>query len=173
MSGAGSPDPTAVSGAGQRLAVVATRWYAEITDVLAEGAVSTARECGVAPSDIDVLRVSGAFELPVVADALARSGRYDAVVCLGVVVRGGTPHFDYVCRAVTDGCTRVALEHGLPVGFGVLTVDDLQQARDRAGGAAGHKGREAVLAVLETAAVLAEIRATAHSGASSPAPPRH
>ena len=176
MSGAGAPDGP-VDGSGRRLAVVATRWYADVTDALVDGAVTTAVECGVARDDVAVHRVPGAFELPVVAAALAASGRVDAVVCLGVVVRGGTPHFDYVCRAVTDGCTRVALDSGIPVGFGVLTVDDLDQARARAGGDEGHKGREAVLAVLETAAVIDAVLGTSdgtHSEAVRPAtPPRH
>ncbi|HVE97638.1 MAG TPA: 6,7-dimethyl-8-ribityllumazine synthase [Mycobacteriales bacterium] len=158
MTGTGAPDESSLDGSGRRIAVVATRWYADVTDALVEGAVAAAKECGVQDDDVEVVRVPGAFELPVVADALARSRRVDGVVCLGVVVRGGTPHFDYVCRAVTDGCTRVALEHGIPVGFGVLTVDDLAQARDRAGGAEGHKGREAALAVLETVQVLESVR---------------
>ena len=172
MSGTGAPDADAVRGDGVRLGIVATRWYAELTDTLVDGALAAARECGVKPDDIEVVRVPGAFELPVVADALARSRRVDAVVCLGIVVRGGTPHFDYVCRAVTDGCTRVALDHGIPVGFGVLTVDDLEQARARSGGAEGHKGREAVLAVLETAQVLDAVRGGVHSGAGRSAAPR-
>jgi len=173
MSGDGSPVVTEVRGEGRRITVIASRWYADISDALVEGAVEAALEHGVGRDDIEVIRVPGAFELPVVADAVARAGQVDGVVCLGIVVRGGTPHFDYVCRAVTDGCTRVALDHGIPVGFGVLTVDDLQQARDRAGGSSGHKGREAVLAVLETTMVLDTVRGGAHSGAASPAPPRH
>ena len=176
MSGAGAPDGAA-DGTGRRLAVVATRWYADITDALVDGAVAAAVECGVAQDDVEVHRVPGAFELPVVAAALASSGRVDAVACLGVVVRGGTPHFDYVCRAVTDGCTRVALDTGIPIGFGVLTVDDLDQARARAGGDEGHKGREAVLAVLETATVLDAVRApgrgTHIEAVRTAAPPRH
>ena len=153
MSGAGSPADTPVDGSGRRIAIVATRWHDEITDALLASAVAAARECGVGDEDVEVVRAPGAFELPVVADTLARSTRVDAVVCLGVVVRGGTPHFDYVCRAVTDGCVRVSLDHRLPVGFGVLTVDSLDQARERL-----DKGREAVRAVLETLAVLDDIR---------------
>ncbi|HVF20340.1 MAG TPA: 6,7-dimethyl-8-ribityllumazine synthase [Mycobacteriales bacterium] len=177
MTGAGAPEGIA-DGIGRRIAVVATRWYADVTDALVDGAVAAAVECGVSRDDVEVHRVPGAFELPLVAAALASSGRVAAVVCLGVVVRGGTPHFDYVCRAVTDGCTRVALGSGIPVGFGVLTVDDLDQARARAGGDEGHKGREAVLAVLETATVLDRIRGAA-TGAThieavrSATPPRH
>jgi 6,7-dimethyl-8-ribityllumazine synthase len=132
--------------------VLATRWHAEITDALIDGALAAARESGVGVDDVTSVRVPGAFELPVVADRFAATGRYDGIVCLGVVVRGGTPHFDYVCRAVTDGCVRVSLDHRLPVGFGVLTVDDLDQARARL-----DKGREAVAAVLETLAVLRSV----------------
>ncbi|HWL36536.1 MAG TPA: 6,7-dimethyl-8-ribityllumazine synthase [Frankiaceae bacterium] len=153
MSGTGSPDNARIDGAGKRLAIVAGRWHGEIADALLDGAVTEARLGGVRDEDVEVLRAPGAFELPVVAEALASSKRVDGIVCLGVVIRGGTPHFDYVCRAVTDGCLRVSLDHRLPVGFGVLTVDDLAQARERL-----DKGREAVRAVLETLSVLDDIR---------------
>ena len=144
MSGTGSPEDAPVRGDGRRIAVVAGRWHGEVVDALLEGALEAAAEAG---AEADVLRVPGAFEIPVVAARAARS--YDAVVALGVVMRGGTPHFDYVCRAVTDGCVRVSLDFGKPVGFGVLTVDDEHQARERL-----DKGREAVRAVLETLATL-------------------
>ena len=153
MSGEGAPAGL-VDAAGLSVAVVATRWYAELTDAMADSARRTAAECGVADDDVHLMRVPGAFELPVVAQALAAD--HDAVVCLGVVVRGGTPHFGYVCDAVTAGLTRVALDERTPVGFGVLTVDDDDQARDRAGlpGSREDKGREAALAALETAVLL-------------------
>ncbi|MGF7235274.1 MAG: 6,7-dimethyl-8-ribityllumazine synthase [Frankia sp.] len=157
MSGVGSPVEAGLDAAGLRLAVVATRWYPEIIEALLDGALAAAKEVGVdAPT---VVRVPGAVELPVVAAALA--ARHDAVVVLGLVLRGGTPHFDYVCQSVTQGVTRVALDAGIPVGFGVLTCDTLQQARDRAGlpGSAEDKGREAVLAALETALVLRQLAA--------------
>ena len=136
-----------------RLAIAATRWNAEITDVLLDRAVAAARACGIG-SPL-VVRVMGAVELPVVACALAR--RHDAVACLGAVIRGGTPHFDYVCDAVTYGLTRVSLDTGIPVGNGVLTCDTIEQARVRCGGqgSAEDKGWEAVLAALDTALVLA------------------
>ena len=155
MSGAGAPAPSEVDARGLRLAVVATRWHGEISDALVDSAVRAARACGTEPS---VVRVAGAVELPVVAQELARSA--DAVVALGVVVRGGTPHFEYVCDAVTAGLTRVALDERTPVGNGVLTCDTEQQARDRSGlpGAAEDKGREAVLAALDTACTLAALR---------------
>lgn len=158
MSGSGAPDEQRVDASGLRLGVVVARWHAAVTDALLAGALSAARDAGVAEPDVEVRRVPGAVEIPVVAAALATSGRVDALVCLGVVIRGGTPHFDYVCDAVTAGCTRVALDAGLPLGFGVLTVDTQEQALDRAGGVAGDKGREATLAALETALVLREVR---------------
>ena len=129
---------------------------ATVTDALLASALRTAAQCGVA--DPRVVRVPGAVELPVVAQALAAS--YDAVVALGVVVRGGTPHFSYVCDAVTAGLVRVSLDAGTPVGNGVLTCDTEQQALDRAGlpESAEDKGAEAVVAALETAAVLRSLR---------------
>lgn len=156
MSGAGRPHGDVVDAAGLSLGIAATRWHAEITDQLVNRAIAAARACGV--REPLVVRVPGAVELPVVAAALAR--QHDAVACLGAVIRGGTPHFDYVCDAVTAGVTRVALDSGVPVGFGVLTCDTLEQARDRAGlpGSREDKGREATLAALETALVLRELR---------------
>ena len=144
MSGSGSPEERPLSAPGKRLAVVAGEWHGDIVGELLDGALKTAAE---ARATADTYRVPGAFEIPVVAQRLAQT--YDAVVALGVVMRGGTPHFDYVCRAVTDGCVRVSLDSGKPVGFGVLTVDDEHQARERL-----DKGREAVRAVLETLLVL-------------------
>ena len=130
MSGAGAPDQKPVDCHDLRVAVVAASWHEQVMDGLLDGALRACRDFKVeAPS---VVRVPGTFELPVVAAALAAQG-YDAVVALGVVIRGGTPHFDYVCNAATDGLTRVALDHQAAVGFGVLTCDDDQQALDRAG----------------------------------------
>lgn len=144
MSGTGTPEDTPLNAGHLRIAIVAGRWHAEIVDALVSSATEAAAEAGVTP---DLYRAPGAFEIPVVAQRLAKT--YDGVVALGVVMRGGTPHFDYVCRAVTDGCVRVSLDSGKPVGFGVLTVDDEHQARERL-----DKGREAVRAVLETLFVL-------------------
>ena len=156
MSGAGRPDGQVFDASGLTVAIAATRWHAEITDQLVDRAVAAARACGV--FDPRVVRVPGAVELPVVAAELAR--QYDAVACLGAVIRGGTPHFDYVCDAVTYGLTRVALDAGTPVGNGVLTCDTLEQARDRSGatGSAEDKGWDAVVAALETALVLRSLR---------------
>jgi 6,7-dimethyl-8-ribityllumazine synthase len=156
VSGTGRPDGRVVDGAGLRLAIAATRWHAEVTDQLVTRAVSAARACGIA--DPLVVRVPGAVELPVVAAELAT--RHDAVACLGAVVRGGTPHFDYVCDAVTYGLSRVALDARTPVGNGVLTCDTIEQARDRSGaeGSSEDKGWDAVVAALETALVLRSLR---------------
>ena len=157
MSGRGAPEAQAVDASGLTLGIVATTWHAEITGALLDRAVAAAVASGI-PSPT-VVRVPGAVELPVVAQALTE--RHDAVVALGVVIRGGTPHFEYVCDAVTAGLTRVALDAGKPVGNGVLTVDTDQQARDRAGlpGSAEDKGWEATIAALQTALVLRELRA--------------
>ena len=157
MSGAGSPDQKPVDCHDLRVAVVAASWHEQVMDGLLDGALRACREFKVeAPS---VVRVPGTFELPVVAAALASQG-YDAVVALGVVIRGGTPHFDYVCNAATDGLTRVALDHQTAVGFGVLTCDDDQQALDRAGleGSKEDKGYEATSAALVTAQTLRTIK---------------
>ncbi|MGY1814213.1 6,7-dimethyl-8-ribityllumazine synthase [Blastococcus sp. SYSU D00820] len=157
MSGQGAPEARPVDAAGLTLGIVATTWHAEITDSLLARAVAAARASGIA--EPTVVRVPGAVELPVVAQALTE--RHDAVVALGVVVRGGTPHFEYVCDAVTAGLTRVALDAATPVGNGVLTCDTEQQARDRAGlpGSAEDKGWEAVVAALATALTLRSLRA--------------
>jgi 6,7-dimethyl-8-ribityllumazine synthase len=157
MSGVGAPATDPVDASGLRVAVAVTRWHQQIGDGLLNGALAALADCKV--DDPTVTRVPGAFELPVVARALADT--HDAVVALGVVIRGGTPHFDYVCRAVTDGCTRVALDTGVPIGFGVLTCDTEEQALDRAGLPESHedKGREAALAAVSTALVLRDLNA--------------
>jgi 6,7-dimethyl-8-ribityllumazine synthase len=157
VSGKGLPEETVVDGSGLRVAVVAARWHSEITDALVAGALRGLEAASVV--DPYVCRVPGAFELAVVAGELARSG-YDGVVALGVVVRGGTPHFTYVCSAATDGLNRIAIETGVPVGFGLLTCDTTEQALDRAGlpGSSEDKGREAAMAAVETALVLRAIR---------------
>jgi 6,7-dimethyl-8-ribityllumazine synthase len=157
MSGAGRPAGQVIDGAGLTLAIAATRWHPEITDQLVARAVAAALACGV--PDPLVVRVPGAVELPVVAAELAR--RHDAVACLGAVIRGGTPHFDYVCDAVTYGLSRVALDEGTPVGNGVLTCDTLEQAAERSGAekSSEDKGWDAVVAALETALVLRSLRA--------------
>ncbi|NUR61186.1 MAG: 6,7-dimethyl-8-ribityllumazine synthase [Catenulispora sp.] len=155
MSGAGAPAITIEGAEHVRVGVVAAQWHTEVMDGLVSGAQKALAEIGV--EQYEVVRVPGSFELPVVARALA--GRYDAVVALGVVIRGGTPHFEYVCAAATDGLNRVALDSGKPIGFGLLTCDTEAQALDRAGlpGSREDKGREAVEAAVATAVVLRNI----------------
>ncbi|MCE6994883.1 6,7-dimethyl-8-ribityllumazine synthase [Saccharothrix sp. S26] len=157
MSGEGRPEDVVPDAAGLTLGVVATRWHTKITDNLVERALAAAAKAGVASPT--VVRVAGAVELPVVAQELART--HDAVVALGVVIRGGTPHFEYVCDAVTAGLTRVALDSSTPVGNGVLTTNDEDQALARAGfpDSVEDKGFEACVAALDTALVLRGLRA--------------
>jgi 6,7-dimethyl-8-ribityllumazine synthase len=157
VSGTGSPADQRLDGRGLRVAVVAARWHGEVSDGLLRGAERALAECGV--EDVVVARVPGAFELPVMAKALVAQ-RYDAVVALGVVIRGGTPHFEFVCRAATDGLSRVAADSGVPVGFGLLTCETAEQALDRCGlpGSSEDKGREAAMAAVETVLELREVR---------------
>jgi len=156
MSGSGVARMSVEGAEGMRIDIVAASWHDRVMTGLIAGADAVMREAGC---DARLLRVPGAFELPVVAAASARAGA-EAVVALGVVIRGGTPHFDYVCDAATSGLTRVTLDTGVPVGFGVLTCDDEQQALDRAGleGSREDKGREAAEAAIATALVLRSIR---------------
>ena len=156
MSGQGRPGADPFDARNLTLAIVATRWHEAIIEALLASALRTASECQV--EEPTVVRVAGALELPVVVQCLAST--HDAVVALGVVIRGGTPHFDYVCDAFTYGLTRISLDSHTPVGNGVLTVDTEQQALDRAGLAESteDKGREAVLAALDTARVLRSLR---------------
>ncbi len=155
MAGHGSPS-IAPDGRGLKVTVIAGSWHDTITNGLIAGAIRALDSSGATH---DLIRVPGAFELPLAAQAALRNGA-DAVVCLGVIIRGGTPHFDFVSNAATDGLTRVALDEGKPVGFGVLTLDDEQQGLDRAGleGSREDKGAEAALAALATATVLRDIR---------------
>jgi 6,7-dimethyl-8-ribityllumazine synthase len=161
VSGSGAPEVRPVDAAGLTLGIVVTTWHPEITDALLARAIEAAKASGVV--EPTVVRAPGAVELPVVAQALAE--RHDAVVALGVVIRGGTPHFSYVCDAVTAGLTRVALDAGKPVGNGVLTCDTEQQALDRAGlpDSAEDKGWEAAIAALATALTLRELRTPQHT----------
>jgi 6,7-dimethyl-8-ribityllumazine synthase len=155
MTGQGSPD-IVVDGQGLSIVIIAGSWHNEITDGLIAGATRVLETAGATHS---LIRVPGAFELPLVAQAALRAGA-DAVVCLGVIIRGGTPHFDFVSNAATDGLTRVALDEGKPVGFGVLTLDDEQQGLDRAGlpGSQEDKGAEAATAALATAVAVRDMR---------------
>jgi 6,7-dimethyl-8-ribityllumazine synthase len=153
VSGKGAPQLTVKNCKDLRVAVIAAQWHEKVMDGLVEGALRALHELGI--DEPTLLRVPGSFELPVVAKALALRG-YDAVVALGVIIRGGTPHFDYVCQGVTNGLTQVSVETGVPVGFGLLTCDTEEQALDRAGLEDSHedKGHEAVTAAIATATVL-------------------
>jgi 6,7-dimethyl-8-ribityllumazine synthase len=142
---------------GRKIAVVAARFNDFIVASLLKGAQGAWLERGGAAQDLTVVRVPGAFELPVVARRLAASGRYDAVVALGCVIRGDTPHFDYIAGECARGLQLAALESGVPVAFGVLTVDSLEQALQRAATTAGNKGGEAMESALEMAAVMARL----------------
>src|SRR3954454_8693768 len=165
MAGFGRPPAPAPAAAGLTLGIVVTRWHAEITDQLLLRALAAAKESGV--DEPVVVRVAGALEIPVVAQQLARS--LDPVVALGVVVRGGTPHFEYVCDSVTAGLTRVALDESTPVGNGVLTCNTHAQAVERSGvpGSKEDKGAEAVVAALVTANALRALRDASRAAAVS------
>jgi 6,7-dimethyl-8-ribityllumazine synthase len=151
----GAPELHVDGAAGLKVVVVASQWHARVMDGLLDGARRALAEAGV--QEVTELRVPGVFELPVAAARVTASG-VDAVVALGVVIRGGTPHFEYVCQAATTGLTLVAQRTGVPIGFGVLTCDDEKQALDRAGlpGSAEDKGYEAAAAALATAVTLAD-----------------
>ena len=155
MRGAGAPAASGLNGGQLRVAVVAAQWHTEVMDGLIAGAQRALAAAGV--TEVSLVRVPGSFELPLVAATLADS--VDAVVALGVVIRGGTPHFEYVCAAAADGLARVALDTRTPVGFGLLTCDDEAQALDRAGlpGSAEDKGAEAASAAVATALVLQQL----------------
>jgi len=133
------------------IALVVSRFNHLISIRLLESARETLLEHGLDPADLELYWVPGAFEIPLAARRLAESGRFDAIVALGSIIRGGTPHFDYVCRGVTDGVCEVMRESGVPIGFGVLTTDDIDQALARAGGREGNKGGEVALAAIEMA----------------------
>lgn len=155
MSGTGGPT-IGIFADGLRVAVVAASWHDTVMEGLIAGAM---RACEAAHAEATVIRVPGSFELPIVAQACAESARFEAVVCLGVIIRGGTPHFEFVAKATTDGLTRVALDTRIPIGFGVLTCDDDAQALDRAGLPGSHedKGAEATWAALMTALTLRDL----------------
>jgi 6,7-dimethyl-8-ribityllumazine synthase len=142
---------------GLRFALVASRFNDFIVERLINGAEDYLVRHGADPSLLDLIRVPGSFEMPVVVKKLMGKGVYDGIVCLGAIIRGATPHFDYVAAEVSKGLANVSIEHGVPVGYGILTTDSLEQAIERAGSKAGNKGAEAAQAVLETARVLAQL----------------
>jgi 6,7-dimethyl-8-ribityllumazine synthase len=146
-----------LSAAGLRFAVIVSRFNDFISSRLADGAMDALVRHGADEKEITLLKVPGAFEIPLVAKKIAKSGKYDAVVCLGAVIRGATPHFEYVAAEVSKGIAAVALESNIPVTFGVLTTDNLEQAIERAGSKAGNKGYEAAVAAMEMANLFQEL----------------
>lgn len=147
-----------LNGAGKRFGIVASRFNSRVVEPLVAGAVDCLRRHGVEPGSIHLVRVPGAWEIPQAAEELAASGQVDALIAIGVVIRGETPHFDYICSACSRGLASLPKRHRLPVGFGVLTCDTSEQAQERAGGKAGNKGWEAALAALEMADLFARLR---------------
>jgi 6,7-dimethyl-8-ribityllumazine synthase len=143
---------------GKKIAIVVSRFNSFIVESLLEGAIDALKRHGnVADSDITVVRVPGAYELPVAAKRIAQQGKVDAIIAIGAVIRGGTPHFDFVAGECNKGLAQVAMEFTLPVAFGVITTDSIEQAIDRAGTKAGNKGAEAALSALEMVNVLAQL----------------
>lgn len=142
---------------GFRFAIVASRWSESLVSRLIEGALEALEEYGAGADSIEIFRVPGAFEIPLAAKKVAESKNWDAVICLGTVIRGDTPHFEYVAGAAAEGSTRVSLETGIPVLFGVITADNVQQAVDRAGKRSDNKGFEAAMAALEVVNLYKEI----------------
>jgi len=136
---------------GLRVGLLVSRFNSFISDRLVEGAIDALLRHGAVKEDISLVRVPGAYEIPSAAKKMAESGRYDAIVCLGAVIRGATPHFDYVSAEVSKGIASVSLESGIPVAFGVLTTDTIEQAIERAGSKAGNKGFDAAMAAVEMA----------------------
>ena len=143
--------------AGARFCVVVARWNSFVVDSLEAGAIDTLRRHGARDEDITVVRLPGAFEMPLVLDKVAAKGEFDAIVALGAVIRGGTPHFEYVAGECVKGMAQVTLKHGVPIAFGVLTVDTIEQAIERAGTKAGNKGGEAAASAIEMVNLLRAI----------------
>lgn len=142
---------------GARFALLVSRFNSFVVDSLLAGAIDTLKRHGAEAEDLHVIRVPGAFEMPLAAKRLAAQGRYDAIIALGAVIRGGTPHFEYVAGECTRGLAQVGMQHDLPVAFGVLTVDTIEQAIERAGTKAGNKGVEAALSAIEMVDLLREL----------------
>lgn len=147
-----------LSGESPRVGIVVSRFNELITLPLLAGAQDTLRRHGVDLEQVDVAWVPGAFEIPIVAREMALSGRYDAVVCLGALIRGSTPHFEYLASAVSSAIQNIAIQHGVPCVFGVLTTDTLEQALERAGSKSGNKGQDAAVTAVEMVSVLRQMR---------------
>ena len=144
---------------GLKFAVIVSKYNDFVTDRLQKGALAALTHFGVRDEDVTVIRVPGAFEIPLVAQKVAQRGEFDAIIALGAVIRGGTPHFDYVAGECTKGLAQVSLQFGVPVAFGVLTVDSIEQAIERSGTKAGNKGAEAALSALEMVSLMAALEA--------------
>lgn len=142
---------------GKKFGIIVSRFNSFIAERLLEGALDTLGRSGARTEDIEVARVPGAYEIPLVAGKMARSGRYDAIICLGVIIRGATPHFDFVANEAAKGIAQVGMETGLPVIFGVLTTDTIEQAIERAGSKAGNKGSECAAAAVEMVDLLKKL----------------
>lgn len=147
-----------LDGKGKRFGIVVSRFNNFVSERLLEGALDALSRHGTSDKDIDVVRVPGSFEIPLFAKKLAESGKYNAVICLGALIRGATPHFEYISAEVTKGIAQVGLESGLPVVYGVITTDTIEQAIERAGTKAGNKGFDAALAALEEADLIARLQ---------------
>ena len=145
------------TGTDGKFALVVGRWNSFVVEHLLEGAVDALKRHGVADDQLTIVRAPGAFEIPLVVKKVAETGNYDAIVALGAVIRGGTPHFEYVAGECTKGIAQVSMEHGVPVAFGVLTVDSIEQAVERSGTKAGNKGAEAALSALEMVSLIGKI----------------
>lgn len=142
---------------GAKFGIVVARFNSFVVDGLESGAIDALRRHGVKESDIEIVRVPGAFEVPLAAQAMAASKKFDGIIALGAVIRGSTPHFDYVAGECTKGLATVSMQHAIPMGFGVLTVDSIEQAIERAGTKAGNKGAEAAMTVVEMINVLKQL----------------
>ena len=160
MSGKSAPDfDPNLSAAGLRFAVVVSRFNAFVTERLLEGALEALKQAGAGEDAVDVVGIPGAFEFPVIVRALAGTKKYDGLVCLGAVIRGDTPHFDYVAGEAARGIANASAESGIPMAFGILTTNTVEQAEDRAGGKDGNKGYEAAMTAIEMANLLRQLKA--------------
>jgi 6,7-dimethyl-8-ribityllumazine synthase len=142
-----------------KFCLVVSRWNSFVVEHLLDGAIDTLKRHGASESDLTIVRVPGAFEMPVILEKVASQGKYDAIIALGAVIRGGTPHFEYVAGEAVKGMAQVSLKHTVPISFGVLTVDTIEQAIERAGTKAGNKGGEAALAIIEMVDLMRKLDA--------------
>jgi len=147
-----------LSAQGKKFGIVVSRFNNFITDHLTGGALDALTRSGAADKDIDVVKVPGAFEVPAIAQKMAQNGRYDAIICLGAVIRGATPHFEYVCAEVSKGVAKVAMKASIPVIFGIVTTDSIEQAIERAGAKTGNKGWEAAISAIEMSNLMSIVQ---------------